>query len=122
MKITKTLSLTALCALAALSSPSYANQAKFNKIERELKQCLKDVRGSYGEGSCMIQAVDDYSDAMSQKKRERLFVFGARCAVQYGAEDEREYEVFGFDNLSNADRSSAAYCKLEAARRIAKQR
>lgn len=122
MKIHHLITATATALLLLATAPAQANQAKFNKIERELKQCSKDARGSYVYGSCVIGAVDDYNMAMSRSKKDRLWKASVQCAVQFGVKDEREYEIQGLEGLSNADRINAAECQLKAARRIAKQR
>ncbi|VEG12994.1 hypothetical protein [Moraxella cuniculi] len=125
MKIHHLITATAAALLLLATAPAQANQAKFNKIERELKQCLKDVRGSYGAGSCAIGAVDDYRKLMNASKRSKLKQAERACAIKVAREESRfdyDYDNDGLEGFSNAGRGNAADCQLKAARRIAKQR
>lgn len=123
MKIHHLITATATALLLLATAPAQANQAKFKKIERELKQCSKDARGSYVYGSCVIGAVDDYRKLMNASKRSKLKQAERACAIKAAREESNyDYDTYGLESLSNASRIGAAECQLKAARRIAKQR
>ncbi|OOS07890.1 hypothetical protein SAMN02745664_10160 [Moraxella cuniculi DSM 21768] len=125
MKIYHLITATATALLLLTTAPAQANQAKFKKIERELKQCSKDARGSYVYGSCVIGAVDDYRKLMNASKRSKLKQAERACAIKAAREESNfdyDHDTYGLESLSNAGRIGAAECQLKAARRIAKQR